>query len=635
MCGLTGVLDPDATDLAGTGELVARMTASLAHRGPDESGVHREPGLALGHQRLSIIDLANGQQPLANDDGTVLTAYNGEIYNHAQLRAELQQFGYRFRTRCDTEVIVHAWDRWGEACVKRFRGMFALAVWDRRCQTLFLARDRLGIKPLCYAELADGRLLFGSEIKALLACPDLSRELDPAAVEEYFALGYVADPRSIYRAVRKLPAGHTLTVVRGRAVGEPRSYWDVTFAADDRLSEARAVVTLGEQLEEAVRIRMLADVPLGAFLSGGIDSSAVVSFMGETSRGPVDACSIGFGNHRLSELDVAQQVARHLGVRHHVQQVDGDALAGHIDRMAWLFDEPFADSSALPTDAVSRVAKQRVTVALSGDGGDEVLGGYRRYRGYAREARVRARLPQALRRGVFGSLARWYPRAHRAPRLLRARATFEALAADPVAGYLRSVSLSDDDSRRRLFSPSMHRALQGYHAVEVLCRHADAAPRHDPLAFAQYLDLKTWLPGDILTKVDRASMAHGLEVRVPLLDHQLVEWAVTLPAHLKVRGGTGKYLLKRALQDRLPSQILHRRKQGFEIPLAEWLRGPLRGRLQNALEGERLADCGWFDRVQVQRLFEAHQRGRADHGRLLWSLLMFDAFLGRRSGAAR
>ena len=613
-------------------ELLAAMNRAQTHRGPDEGGEHLEPGLALGHRRLSIIDLAGGRQPLANEDGSVLTVYNGEIYNFEELRARLQGRGHIFRTRCDTEVIVHAWEEWGEACVQHLRGMFAFALWDRPRQTLFLARDRLGIKPLHYAALADGRLLFGSELKSLLACPDFPRALDPEAVEEYFAFGYVPDPKTIFAAARKLPPGHTLTVARGRPVGPPKPYWELDWGRDGTAGDREAGDELLARLGEAVRVRLMADVPLGAFLSGGVDSSAVVALMSEQSGDAVRACSISFGDPRYNEAAYASAVAERYGARHRIEQVDPERFE-LLDTLAGLFDEPFADSSALPTYEVSRVARQGVKVALSGDGGDEMLAGYRRYRGYLREERLRRLLPQTVRAALFGPLGRLYPKADRAPRPLRAKATFEALARDAVAGYLRSVAVVDDTTRARLFSAQTHRELGGYHAVEVLRRHARSAPKDDPLAFVQHLDLKTWLPGDILTKVDRASMAHGLEVRVPLLDHQLVEWMARLPAHLKIRNGQGKYLLKHCLESRLPHDVLYRRKQGFVMPVGEWFRGPLRRRLREAVLGERLADSGWFDRQALARMVDEHERGVRDHARPLWSLLMFEAFLRQSAGS--
>ncbi|WP_026340594.1 XrtA/PEP-CTERM system amidotransferase [Thioalkalivibrio sp. ALJT] len=632
MCGLAGILAPHASATPDRG-LLQRMNAVQSHRGPDEAGSHLEPGVALAHRRLSIIDLAGGQQPLANAAGTVVTVYNGEIYNFPELAQELRARGYAFRTHCDTEVIVHAWEEWGEACVERFRGMFAFAVWDRRQQTLFLARDRLGIKPLHYARLPDGRWLFASEIKSLLVCPELSRDLDPAAVEDYFAFGYVPDPRSIFRHVHKLPPGHTLTLQPGQREVRPRAYWDVHFGDARALTADSATDELRARLTEAVEMRMVSEVPLGAFLSGGVDSSAVVATMSGLSDAPVNACSIGFGDPRFNESDHARAVAERFGARHFLDQVDADRLR-LIDPLACIYDEPFADSSALPTYELSRLTRQHVTVALSGDGGDETLAGYRRYRGFRQEEHLRARLPGGLRRPLFGALAALYPKADWAPRPLRAKATFQALARDAVEGYLRSVAVVDDASRARLFSHRMRTDLQGYHAREVLQTHAQNAAQEEPLDFVQYLDMKTWLPGDILTKVDRASMAHGLEVRVPLLDHHFVEWAARVPADLRLHRGEGKYLLKRAFEPDLPHEVLYRRKQGFVMPIADWFRGPLADSLRDAVCGERLADSGWFDPDRLARLVAEHQSARSDHSRTLWALMMFESFLRQRVDVA-
>ncbi|SEO97820.1 XrtA/PEP-CTERM system amidotransferase [Aquisalimonas asiatica] len=632
MCGLVGCMDtrgrrdPDEV-------LLRQMNAAQFHRGPDQGGEHFEPGLALGHRRLSIIDLASGQQPLANEDGSVVVVYNGEIYNFPALMDELVARGHQFRTRCDTEVIVHAWEEWGEACVERFRGMFAFALWDRNAETLFLARDRLGIKPLHYAELSDGRLLFGSELKALLACADLPRVLDPEAVEDYFAFGYVPDPRTIFTGASKLPPGHTLTVRRGAPVPAPVPYWDVVFGNDGPADLEVATGEFVERFSEAVRIRMVAEVPLGAFLSGGVDSSAVVAMMSGLSEDPVNTCSIGFGDPRYNESAYAEAVAARYHTRHFSEQVDPDRF-DLLDQLALMHDEPFADSSALPTYEVSRIARSRVTVALSGDGGDEMLGGYRRYRGYVREENLRRMLPDGVRRGMFGPLARVYPKADWAPRPLRAKATLEALAADAVDGYMRSVGIIDDASRRRLFSPEFRGRLGAYRASEVLRRHAAKASPDDPLAFVQYLDLKTWLAGGILTKVDRASMANALEVRVPLLDHKLVEWMARLPAHHKIRGQQGKYLFKHAMEPHLPSDILYRPKQGFNMPIGEWFRGPLRERLPAAVCSERMLDTGFFNPAELKRLVAEHQSGRRNHTRPLWSLLMFESFLRQRAEGA-
>ncbi|WP_426077658.1 XrtA/PEP-CTERM system amidotransferase [Janthinobacterium sp. PSPC3-1] len=625
MCGIVGIFDLQGQrDIEA--KLLARLTHSLRHRGPDEDGMHREPGLGLGHRRLSVIDLASGQQPLFNADRSVAIVFNGEIYNYRALMAELRQFGHQFRTSSDTEVIVHAWEQWGEQCVQRLRGMFAFALWDRRRHLLFLARDRLGVKPLYYGELTDGTLAFGSELKALLAHPAMPRELDPLAVEDYFAYGYVPEPRSIFRHAHKLPPGHTLCIRAGQPLPAPCQYWDVPFVPHAPASEAQATDELLARLREAVRIRMVAEVPLGAFLSGGVDSSAVVAMMAGSSAAPVNTCSISFGDPAYNEAQYASMVARRYGTLHHAQQVESDDFE-LIDLLATLYDEPFADSSAMPTYRVCQLARRRVTVALSGDGGDESLAGYRRYNLHAREEKMRAMLPQGLRRSLFGTLGRLYPKADWAPRFLRAKTTFEGLARDTTDAYFHSVSILGDAMRARLFSPELRRSLQGYRAVDVLRRHALASPAQDPLSQVQYLDLKTYLPGDILTKVDRASMAHALEVRSPLLDHELVAWMSGLPPQLKLRGGTGKYLLKKALRPLLPDELLYRQKMGFSVPLAAWLRGPLRERLRQRLTSPVMAQCGLFDMDYIDQLIDQHGAGRRDHSAPLWSLLMFESFL--------
>ena len=625
MCAITGIFHlHDCRPVDRT--LLERMIASQRHRGPDGGGSHCEPGLGLGHRRLSIIDREGGTQPLFNEDHSVAVVYNGEIYNFKELGEELRRFGHIFRTHCDTEVIVHAWEQWGERCIERFRGMFAFALWDRRQQTLFLARDRLGVKPLHYALLEDGTLLFGSELKSLPLHPGFQRTINPQAVEDYFAFGYIPDPRTIYRQAFKLPPGHCLRLRRGEPMSAPRRYWDVPFTPTQVDNSTHVAAELIERLREAVRIRLISEVPLGAFLSGGVDSSAVVAMMAQCMEEPVDTCSISFGDPSFNEAAYARMVAQRYQTRHHEQQVDEDDY-GLVETLAATYDEPFADSSAMPTYRLCQLARQRVTVALSGDGGDENLAGYRRYRWHMHEERLRSMLPLALRQRVFGLLGHAYPKADWAPRPLRAKTTFQALARDSVAAYFHSIALMNDSLRQQLYSAEFKRQLDGYHALDVLRGHASSAPAKDGLSLIQYLDLKTYLPGDILTKVDRASMAHGLEVRVPLLDHQLVEWLASLPQHLKLHGGHGKYIFKRALEPHLPSQILYRRKMGFSVPLASWLRGPLRQSLQGLLIDSALASCGMFDTAAIRSLIEQHTSGRRDHSAPLWSLLMFNAFL--------
>ncbi len=625
MCGIAGLFD-----LTGQREfplvLVERINNIQSHRGPDEAGVHREPGVALAHRRLSIIDLSTGQQPLFNEDHSVVVVFNGEIYNYQELVPELQALGHVFRTRSDTEVIVHAWEAWGEKCVERFRGMFAFALWDRNRQTFFLARDRLGVKPLFYAFLADGSFIFGSELKVLTAHPDFRRDIDPLAVEEYFTLGYVAEPRSIYTGARKLPPAHTLTLRRGEPAAEPVAYWDVRFTLDNRLSEGEVTEQLRHRLAEAVKVRMVADVPLGAFLSGGVDSSAVVATMAGLSDTPVRTCAIGFDDPNFNESEFAQQVAERYRTDHHLEVVKSDDF-DLIDTLAWLYDEPYADSSALPTYRVCQLARKHVTVALSGDGGDESLGGYRRYRLHLMEERGRGILPKGVRRPLFGLLGRFYPKADWAPQPLRAKTTFQALAMDSVQAYLHSMSKLRADERSRLFSPALKQALGGYTTEVVFRQHAAKANTDDPLALIQYLDYKTWLVGDCNTKVDRASMAHALEVREPLMDHQLVEWLATLPSDLKIRGQQGKWCFKKAMEPMLPKEVLYRPKMGFSVPLAAWLRGPLRQRMRQSILGARLADTGFFNTAYLEHMVDSHCSGHRDFSVPLWSLLMFDAFL--------
>ena len=627
MCGIAGLFDT-----RGRREypraLVQRMNDVQYHRGPDEGGVHLEPGLALAHRRLSIIDIATGQQPLANEDGSVVVVFNGEIYNFQSLVPELEALGHRFRTRSDTEVIVHAWAAWGRACVQRFRGMFAFALWDRNRRSLFLARDRMGVKPLFYSLLCDGTFLFGSELKALTAHPALPRELDPQAVEQYFALGYVADPHCIYRSVRKLPPGHLLELRMDQAPRAPEPYWDVRFTLDSRLKGADAAEELRARIAESVQLRLISERPLGAFLSGGVDSSVVVATMAGLTSEPVRTCSIGFDDAAFDESRHALQVAERYGTDHQSHTVRADDF-GLIDTLAWLYDEPFADSSAMPTYRVCQLARRHVTVALSGDGGDESLAGYPRYRMHLNEERVRSRLPLGLRKAMFGALGRFYPKADWAPRPLRAKTTFQALAYDTVSAYLHNVSLLRADDRERLYSAAFRRDLAGYRTDELFHAHAARAGTDDPLALIQYLDYKTYLVGDINTKVDRASMAHSLEVREPLMDHALIDWLATLPSQLKLHRSEGKWVLKKAFETRLPHEVLYRRKMGFSVPLARWLRGPLAEHTRSALLGPRLAETGLFEADILRRMVDEHMSGRRDFSDALWSLLMFEAFLRR------
>ncbi len=633
MCGISGLFDTQG-QRAFDPAMARRINDVQAHRGPDEADLHVEPGLVLGHRRLSVIDLATGQQPLFDPEGTVGIVFNGEVYNFQPLRQELEALGMCFRTRSDTEVILQAWRVWGDACVHRLRGMFAFAIWDRSSQTLFLARDRMGVKPLHYALLNDGTLVFGSELKVITEHPGFDRRIDPLAVEDYFALGYVPDPRCIYAGAQKLPPGHTLTWRRGQS-DAPRSrpYWDVRFTLDNPISPADAEAELRDRIMESVRLRMIADVPLGAFLSGGVDSSAVVAAMAQLSQEPVRTCAIGFEDPQFNESAFAQMVADRYQTDHRLEIVGTDDF-GLIDVLARLHDEPFADSSAVPTYRVCQMARKHVTVALSGDGGDESLGGYRRYRLHLGEEKARGALPLSWRQSVFAPLGRLYPKLDWAPRFLRAKTTFQALAMDAAEAYQHSMSKLRADERSQLFSASLQRQLGGYQTVELFREHARAAGTDDPLALIQYIDYKTWLVGDINTKVDRASMAHSLEVREPLMDHELIDWLATLPSHMKIQGGEGKLVFKRGFEPLLPHDVLYRPKMGFSVPLAKWLRGPLANRMTSSVLSERMLGSGFFKESALRQIVDQHKSGRRDHSDALWSLIMFDAFLRVSSESA-
>jgi asparagine synthase (glutamine-hydrolysing) len=621
MCGIAGWLDIHGRRLPEPGVLTA-MARALAHRGPDGEGFFSEPGIGLAHRRLAVIDLATGAQPMRDGGGRFVISFNGEIYNFAELRRELERHGHVFRTSSDTEVILEAWKEWGEESLARLEGMFAFALWDSEARTLFLARDRMGEKPLYYAMLPGGSLLFASEIGALLTHRLVERRIDPAAVEEFFALGYVAHPRTIYSTISKLPPASCLALRPGRAPAL-RTYWDVTQRP---LPAGDAVAELAARLEESVARQMVADVPLGAFLSGGIDSGTTTALMARRSPRPVECFTIGFSDPRYDESLYAAMVARQVGGRHHIQTVRGteEDLVGEL---AATFGEPFADVSAIPTLRLMRLARQHVTVALSGDGGDELFAGYRRYPFHLREEAWRHRLPQPLRALVFGVLAAVYPQLDWLPRPLRARQTFLELSRNTADGYFANVALGSDAGRQRLYSGALKQELQGYSAAEVIRRHFAAAPFDDPLAKAQYVDLKTWLTDDILTKVDRTAMACSLEVRVPMLDAGLVEFAMNLPQAMKLRGGEGKFALKQVAAGLLPQSFLSRPKQGFTVPLASWFRGDLGRQFEAELQRRDDAVPEFLDRAEIGRILREHRSGVRDHGRVLWSCWMFDRFL--------
>ena len=624
MCGICGIF------AAGPGgsvdrAVVERMTAAIAHRGPDDDGFHVAGPIGLGHRRLSIIGVKTGHQPIFTEDRRLAIVFNGEIYNYQPLRKELESLGHRFRTESDTQVILLAYREWGADSVRRLRGMFAYAIWDEAARALFLARDRLGIKPLYYAW--DGRTLrFGSEIKAILQDASFRPTFDPLALDEYLTYLYVPAPRSIYREVRKLRPGHSLAVTaRGL---EEREYWDLAIRPRSARSEEEVVEGLRAALEDAVGSHLMSEVPLGAFLSGGIDSSAVVGTMARLTDRPVQTASIGFREDDYDELPVARRVAAAFGADAYERVVEAHA-ADILEKLAWHYDEPFADSSMVPTYYVSQVARERVIVCLSGDGGDENFAGYRRMRFDYLENRIRSRIPRWVRRGVLAPVAAAYPKADRLPQVFRGKTLLTNLTLTPERAYHNTMRWFTPAMKARLYRPSLRAAVGDHDAFQVQEEFFRRSEGWHPLSRIQYVDFKTYLPDDILAKVDRASMAHSLEVRVPLLDHQFVEHVAGIPADLKLRNGSGKYIFKRALQGLVPDEVLTRRKMGFSVPLDLWFRGELRAPFEERVLAPGSFTESLFEPGAVRSLWDEHQKGIRDRSYPLWALLTLEHW-GRR-----
>jgi asparagine synthase (glutamine-hydrolysing) len=627
MCGIAGRFNFDRLQAVSRDALVA-MTDAVAHRGPDAGGYYLDGSIGLGHRRLSIIDLATGDQPIGNEDGSVQVIFNGEIYNFAEVRRELIGHGHRFRTNSDTEVIAHGYEQWGERCVDRFRGMFAFAVWDATARRLLLARDRLGVKPLYYAAVPGG-IVFGSEIKSLLEDPEVPREWRADAIDAYLTLLYIPAPDTIYRGIHKLPPAHVLVAERGTV--RTSRYWDLEFTGDgDPRREEDYLAELDAHLRDAVRLRLVSDVPLGAFLSGGIDSSTVVAYMVEASQTPPVTIAVGFDHQGFDEVRHAETVARHLGCEFHALTADPQ-VADLLPKLAWHFDEPFADSSAVPTYYVSKAARQLVTVALSGDGGDELWAGYARHRVEQWEQRARTALGPATR--AAGWLGQALPLSVKGARSLR------HLASEPDQAYAfkHAYGMFEPDAKGRLYSGDFRRAVNGHDAFASFRDAYQACRSSDPLDRSMYVDARTYMIDDVLTKVDRMSMAVSLEAREPLLDHKLLEFAARVPASLKLKDGRSKYLLRRVLEKRVPRSIIERKKNGFAAPIGEWLRGPLAPMTNELLLDGRLRHRGIFNHAEVTRLWQEHRSGQGDHRHRLWQLIMlelwFRAFIdntGRR-----
>ncbi|MHB8974338.1 MAG: asparagine synthase (glutamine-hydrolyzing) [Pirellulaceae bacterium] len=629
MCGIAGLFYADRFRPVDPVVLKA-MADAIAHRGPDAEGFFRGDGIGLAHRRLSIIDLSSGGQPMGNEDDSIQVVFNGEIYNFQQLRDELIAKGHRFRTRSDTEVLVHLYEELGEELVTRLRGMFAFAIWDARRRRLMLARDRIGLKPL-YIYHDNEKLLFGSELKAILAHPNVDRTIDPLAVEDYLAFGMIPGQRAIFRKVGKLPPAHVLTVESDSFDRSPRRYWQFQIEPDHTTTLKQWQEALEAKIVETVQAHRIADVPVGAFLSGGLDSSVMVATQSAQSDSPVQTFSIGFKEARFSELPYARQVAEQYRTKHTEQIITPEAI-GALDDLVHYYDEPFADSSAIPTLAVARLARTSVKVVISGDGGDEAFGGYARYAHDLREAWLRQRLPGWLRRSVLAPLGSVWPKADWLPRFLRAKTLLTNLGMPACDAYANTLSLSRLPMRRQLLAKDLLAELDGYQPEGMIRQYFETAPVGDPLAGMIAADVNTLLPDDFLTKVDRASMACGLEVRPPLVDHELLELAAKIPSQYKVRDGETKWIFKQVYQDRLPRGVARRAKQGFEIPIDAWLRGPLREVFESSVlsAGSRVASL--IDQATVRRLYRQHLAKVGRHGNVLWSVLVLARWTERYMG---
>jgi asparagine synthase (glutamine-hydrolysing) len=591
----------------------------MRHRGPDDVGIYLDGSFGMGMRRLSIIDLSTGRQPIRNEDGSVWTVFNGEIYNFSELRASLQKKGHRFYTQTDTEVIVHLYEEYGEGFVKHLTGMFAVAVWDKSKKKLILARDRLGIKPLHYF-LDSKRLVFGSEIKAILQA-GIAREIDGQALHDYLSLNYIPGPRTIFKDIRKLPPGHLMTCSRGAVT--VTSYWDLAYPTSSTNDGARPEESYCEELYEllksAVKQHLISDVPLGVFLSGGIDSSALVALMSEVSSQPIQTFSIGFEERSYNELSYARAVAREFQTDHHEMLVRPNAV-DLLPDMVRYFDEPFADSSAIPVYCVSKFAREHVKVALSGEGGDEVFAGYETYAAY-KIAEIYKLLPKVLAATVIPAIIRRLPVSHRRVSLdYRAKRFVSGALLPPPEGHYWWKVVFNEEAKAAVYANGM----DGFEEPVGLFRQAyNHCPADDPLTKLQHIDLKIYLPDDILVKADRMSMANSLEARVPFLDHRVVEFAASLPSGLKIRGLTKKYILRRTMSRHLPAKILKGRKRGFNVPIAIWLRRELRDLVHETLSPSRIKNAGFFNPQAVSAMVREHEQMHADHSRALWSLLVF------------
>jgi asparagine synthase (glutamine-hydrolysing) len=623
MCGIAGIVRADGAPV--DRDLLARMNETIRHRGPDDEGFYFADGVGLAMRRLSIIDLKTGRQPIHNHDKTAWIVFNGEIYNYRELREELERRGHNFYTDSDTEAIVAAYDEYGTDCPKHLRGMFAFAIWDERAKTLFLARDRVGKKPLLYAQVG-GQLIFGSEFSALLLHPEISRDVDFEAIHYYLSFICVPAPLTAYRAIKKLEPGHSLLWRNGEIKME--RYWQLDFSNKIKISEAEAGERVVDLLREAVRVRLMSEVPLGAFLSGGIDSSAIVALMAQESSDQIKTFSIGFDEQDFSELHHARRVAEHVGADHHEFIVRPDALEV-LPTLVEHYGEPFADSSAIPTYYVARETRRYVTVALNGDGGDECFAGYERYAGMS-VAEKYARVPSAIRDGVIANIVKAIPGFEANHNPVRRTKRFIAGASKPrVERYLRWTSAFNEDHKRDLYTDDFQHETSKFDIAGVYRPWFAKANGTGVIDAAMLTDTMTYLPNDLLVKIDIASMAVSLEARSPFLDHHVMEFAASLPENLKLRGFTKKYLLKRVLKQLVPEKNLTRSKMGFGVPIGHWFRGAMAPFLRETLLSEKALERGLFKPEMVHRFVNQHVDRKNDHAHRLWSLLMLELWFQR------
>lgn len=623
MCGIAGVLYADSNRSV-SAELLTEMGNAIAHRGPDGEGTFRAGSVGLVHRRLAIIDLEGGRQPLSNEDESIHVVFNGEIYNYQELRRGLETRGHIFRTNSDTEVLVHLYEEHGADLCTHLRGMFAFAIWDARRHELLLARDHLGQKPL-FIYRDNEKLVFGSELKAILAHPNLDRSIDPAAIEDYLTFGFIPGQRSIFTKVMKLQAAHTLRIARSEFRAAPSRYWQLSFDHENPASSDKWQERVDAALQESVAAHLVADVPVGAFLSGGLDSSSIVALMSGLRSDPVQTFSIGFDEAEFSELPHARAVAQHFGCIHTEEIVRPEAVRD-LDDLTFLYDEPFADASAIPTMAVSRLAAQHVKVVLSGDGGDELFGGYSRYAHDLKEAQIRDRIPAIVRSLVLRPMAAIWPKADWLPQPLRLKTALQNLSRSPAEAYANTVSTCRSAVRRSLLRRDFSATLRDYRPEQSIIDGFEAGHR-DPLSGMLSADTNVLLPDDFLTKVDRASMGFGLEVRPPLIDWKLMELVASMPSEFKIRNGSKKWILKQLFKSRLPKDLVNRRKQGFELPIDAWLRGPLREQVRVHVLNSNSLLAQYINVNAARVMYESHCRGTGRHGQLIWSLLVLARWL--------